>query len=58
MDMVIEVTVVFVIFFLLIVLGLQIQITSLSRRLDELTVRFESAQQETKAALAKASRRG
>jgi cell division protein FtsL len=53
MDIVIEVTVVFIIFFLLIILGLQIQITSLSRRIDELTVRFETAQQETKAALAK-----
>jgi hypothetical protein len=57
MDIALETTIIFVIFSLLIILGLQIQITSLSRRIDELTVRFEIAQQETKAALAK-TRRG
>jgi hypothetical protein len=56
MDIALETTIIFVIFSLLIILGLQIQISSLSRRIDELTVRFETAQQETKAALAKTRR--
>jgi hypothetical protein len=48
MEIVFGVSVLFVIFFLVIVLGLQIQITGIGRRLDELADRFEKAQQDMK----------
>jgi hypothetical protein len=50
MEIVFGVSVLFVIFFLVIVLGLQIQITGIGRRLDELADRFEEAQQDVKQA--------
>jgi hypothetical protein len=56
MEIVYGVGVLLIIFLLVIILGLQIQITGIGRRLDELADRFEKAQQEMKSS--NGSRRG
>lgn len=50
MEIIYGVSVLFVIFLLVIILGLQIQITGIGRRLDELAEKLELALREMKSA--------